>query len=109
MAGFRKVCYRKLQKHVALDSYLKLEGLTDPPFKQLDIGFNGSLTELHLLSYQDTNSQGPLIFLFYKFQQRFMNKLASKFAKLDMICTLKEAHKSFSCLDVSIEKLNIIY
>ena len=55
------------------------------------------------------HSQGALIFLLYKFQQRFLNKLASKFAKLDMIRTLKEAHKSFSDLDVSIENLNIIY
>ena len=55
------------------------------------------------------HGQGALIFLLYKFQQRFMNKLASKFARLDIIRTLKEAHKSFSGLDVSIENLNIIY
>ena len=48
-------------------------------------------------------SEEPLIYLLYKCQQRFMNKLASKFVKLDIIRTLKEANKSFIELDISIE------
>ena len=47
-------------------------------------------------------SEEPLIYLLYKCQQRFTNKLTSKFVKLDIICTLKEANKSFSELDISI-------
>ena len=36
-------------------------------------------------------------------QQRFLNKLASKFVKPDLIRTLKQANKSFNELDISIE------
>ena len=48
-------------------------------------------------------SEEPLIYLLYKCQQRFMNKVASKFAKPNTICTPKEANKSFSELYISIE------
>ena len=48
-------------------------------------------------------SEEPLIYLLYKRQQRFMNKLASKFVKPDIIRNLKEANKSFSELDISTE------
>ena len=48
-------------------------------------------------------SEEPLIYLLYKRQQRFMNKLASKFVKPDIIRNLKESNKSFSELDISTE------
>ena len=95
-------------------SYFKSEGLSDARFKQLETAFNDRLTELHLLFYQAVlpvfttfnkmlQSEEPLIYLLYKRQQRFMNKLASKFVKPDTIRSLKEANKSFSELDISTE------
>ena len=43
------------------------------------------------------------MYFLFKCQQKFMNKLASKFVKPDIIRTLKEANKSFSELHISIE------
>ena len=48
-------------------------------------------------------SEVPLSYLIYKCEQRFMNKLGSKFVKPDIIRTLEEANKSFRELDISIE------
>ena len=48
-------------------------------------------------------SEEPLIYLLYKCQQRFIKKLATKFVKLDITLTLKEADRSFSELDISTE------
>ena len=45
------MCQCELQKYVALESYFKSEGLSDARFKQLEAGFNDSLTELHILIY----------------------------------------------------------
>ena len=112
--GLERCFNRELQKYVALESYVKSEGLSDARFKRLEAAFNDCLTELYLLFYQAVlpvfttfnkmlQSEEPLIYLLYKCQQRFMNNLASKFVKPDIIRTLKEANKSFSELGISIE------
>ena len=68
--------------------------------------------ELYMLLYQvplpvfatfNLQSEEPLMYFLFKCQQKFMNKVASKFVKPDIISTLNEANKSFSELDISIE------
>ena len=80
------------------------------------------MTELYLLFFQSnivpfTNfnkflqREEPLIYSIYDHMQTFMNKLAGKFMKLNVIQELKNAKKSFPKLDISLEsqKMTTIY
>ena len=63
---------------------------------------------LYYIKQDARNIEKPLIYLLYKCQQTFLNKLVSKLVKPDIyaiqpICTLKEVDTSFSELDVSIK------
>ena len=109
--GLERCVNRELQKCVALELYFKSEGLSDARFKKLETNFN-SVMELYMLFYQvslpifatfNLQSEEPLMYFPFKCQQKFMNKLASKFVKPDITRTLNEANKSFSELDISIE------
>ena len=104
---------RELRKFEGLKSYFLSEGLSDARFQRLETSYQDPMTEVYLLFIQSilpvfTNfnkllqSEEPLIYLLHDFQQKFMNKLATKFIKPEVIIQLKDEKKSFSELDLRI-------
>ena len=97
-----------------MKSYLLSEGLNDKRFCRLSESFNDPMTEVYLLFLQSVTTlftnfnrffqkEEPLVYLLHEEMQKFMNKLASRFVKPEVIQQLNEGKKSFLALNVSRE------
>ena len=104
---------RELKKFSGLRSYFLSESENDRRFKRLTETFSNNMTEFYLFFFQAalptfTNfnkflqTEEPLIQCLYDEMQMFMNKLAAKFIKPEVIRELKGNELSFSKLDVSL-------
>ena len=113
---------RELKKYAGRKSYFLAEDLHDKRFKCLEESYKDPMTELYLLFFQSSivtftnfnkflQREEPLIYSIYDHMQTFMNKLAGKFMKPNVIQELKNAKKSFPKLDISLEsqKMTTIY
>ena len=89
------------------------ESLREDRFKRLEQSFKNPMSEIYLYFFQSalmtfTNfnqflqREDPLIYLAYDHMNRFMNKLASKFIKPDVLQMFKAQDKPFSTLDTSL-------
>ena len=104
---------RELKKFEGLQSFFKSEEYPgDKRFERLQDNFNDKMLEVYLLFYHAvlpcfTNfnkllqKEEPLIYTLHDAQQRFMNKLASRFVKPEVIQIHKEENISFSSLPLS--------
>ena len=104
---------RELKKHPGLRPYFMSENEKDKRFLRLSEAFSELMTEFNLLFFQASlpaftnfnkfpQTEEPLIHCLHAEMQTFMNKLASKFIKPDVIRQLKDDKLSFSKLDTSL-------
>ena len=104
---------RELKKYEGLRSYFLSEGLKDDRFVRLETAFTDPMTELYLFFFQSSlvtftnynkflQREDPLIYLTHSFMNNFMNKLATKFVKPEVIQAFKETEQPFSNLDISL-------
>ena len=100
---------RELKKFEGLQSLFKSEEYPgDKRFERLQDNFNDKMLEVYLLFYHaalpcftNLQKEEPLISTLHDAQQRFMNKLASRFVKPEVIQIHKEENISFSSLPLS--------
>ena len=104
------VCKTKFE---GLQSFFKSEEYPgDKRFEWLQDNFNDKMLEVYLLFYHVVlhcfinfnkllQKEEPLIYTLHDAQQRFMNKLASRFVKPEVIQIHKEENISFSSLPLS--------
>ena len=94
-------------------SYFSFEGLREDPFKRLEQSFKNPMAEVYLcfsqlalVTFTNFNQflqhEDPLIYLAYDHMNRFMNKLASKLIKPDVLQMFKAQDKPFSTLGTSL-------
>ena len=102
-----------LKKYTSLQSYFLSESERDKWFLRLNEAFSNNMTEFYLMFFQEvlptfTNfnkflqTEEPLIQCLSDEMQTFMNKLALKVVKPEVICKLKDDNLSFSKLDISL-------
>ena len=100
---------REINSYPALKSYFRSETFRDKRFKRLHDAYEDPMTEVYLLSYQSSLSafidfnkflqrEEPLFYKLYDTQQKFMELLASKFSKPNILLEVKK--------NVSISKLD---
>ena len=105
---------RELKKYPSLRSYFQSENERDQRFVRLHETFSDPVTEVCMHFYQSvlptlTNfnkflqTDEPLIQCLYDQIQSFMNKLASKFIKPEVIQQLKQKGSSFTKWNISLE------
>ena len=105
---------RELKKYPSLRSYFRSENERDQRFVRLHETFSDPVTEVCMHFYQSvlptlTNfnkflqTDEPLIQCLYDQIQSFMNKLASKFIKPEVIQQLKQKGSSFTKWNISLE------
>ena len=109
-----KCLNRELKKYPGLKSYFLSEGLRDERFLRLETAYTNPMTEIYLLFFQASlvtftnfnqflQREDSLIYLLNSQMNQFMNKLASKFVKPEVIQQLKESDQSFAALDTSLQ------
>ena len=105
---------RELLKFQGLRSYFLSETFSNERYKRLEKVFNDPILEVYLMFYQGVlpvftifnrylQREEPLIYQLHDAQERFMNKLASRFIKPEIIQENKNQGKSFAKLDISWE------
>ena len=105
---------RELKKYAGLKSYFLSQKFPDARFKRLKKAFSDPMLEVYLLFYQSvlpifTNfnkylqREEPLIYKLSDAQNRFMNKLVSKFVKHKVIQVNKMEQVSIVQLNIELE------
>ena len=105
---------RELKKYEVLKSYFLSEDFPDAYFKRLHLCYDNPIIEVYLLFYQASlpcftnfnkflQREDPLVYNLHDKQQRFMDKLASRFVKPQVIQKLQSENKSFAELDICHE------
>eukprot|EP00794_Sanderia_malayensis_P013387 gene13387-14760_t len=104
---------RELRKYNGLRSYFLSENEKDKRFLRLSEAFSNTMTEFYLMFFQAalptfTNfnkflqTEEPLIQCLHDEMQNFMNKLASKFVKPEIIRKLKDDKSCFNKLETGL-------
>ena len=105
---------REVKKYEGLKSYFLSEDFPDARFKRLCRSYDNPIIEVYLLFYQATlpcftnfnkylQREDPVVYQLQDKQQRFMQKLASKFVKPQIIHEHQSENQSLAQLDICLE------
>ena len=104
----------ELKKYEGLKSYFLSASGAGDRFRRLKNAFRDPMLEIYLLFHQGVlpvfttfnkylQREEPLIYQLSEAQEHFMNKLAARFIKPEVIQDIRSEEKSFAKLDISLQ------